>query len=74
MRVVLRIGGSVVGSPINTELIGKYAELLRTLKKQGHIVAVVVGGGTLSREFISIAKNLGLDEQAHFTSFRSFVH
>ena len=64
MRVVLRIGGSVVASPINTELIGQYVELLRTLKKQGHEVAVVVGGGTLAREFISIAKNLGLNEQA----------
>jgi uridylate kinase len=64
MRVVLRIGGSVVASPINTELISKYAELLKTLKVQGHEVAVVVGGGTLAREFISIAKNLKLDEQA----------
>jgi len=64
MRVVLRIGGSVVASPINTELISKYAELLKTLKKQGHEVAVVVGGGSLAREFISIAKNLSLDEQA----------
>jgi len=64
MRVVLRIGGSVVASPINTELISKYTELLKTLKKQGHAVVVVVGGGTLAREFILIAKNLGLDEQA----------
>ena len=64
MRVVLRIGGSVVASPINTELIGKYAELLCTLKKQGHEVAAVVGGGKLAREFIGIAKNLGLDVQA----------
>ena len=64
MRVVLRIGGSVVASPINPELINKYAELLKTLKKQGHEVAVVVGGGTIAREFISIARNLGLDEQA----------
>ena len=64
MRVVIRIGGSVVASPINTELIGKYAELLKTLKLQGHEIAVVVGGGTLAREFISIAKNLELNEQA----------
>jgi uridylate kinase len=64
MRVVLRIGGSVVASPINTELINRYAELLKTLRKQGHTVAVVVGGGTLAREFISIVKILELDEQA----------
>jgi uridylate kinase len=64
MRVVLRIGGSVVASPINTELMSKYAELLKTLKKRGHEVAVVVGGGKLAREFIGIAKNLGLDERS----------
>jgi len=64
MRIVLRIGGSVVASPVNTELMSKYVELLRTLKAQGHEVAVVVGGGSLAREFIAIAKKLGLDEKA----------
>jgi len=53
-----------VASPVNTELMSKYVDLLRTLKEQGHEVAVVVGGGSLAREFIAIAKNLGLDEQA----------
>lgn len=64
MRIVLRIGGSVVASPINTELINKYASLLTTLKTQGHEVAVVTGGGQMAREFIQIAKNLGLAMQA----------
>jgi uridylate kinase len=64
MRIVLRIGGSVVASPINLDLISKYAELLQTLRKQGHEVAAVVGGGKLAREFIGTAKNLGLDMQA----------
>ena len=64
MRIVLRIGGSVVASPVNTELMSRYADLLRTLKEQGHEVAVVVGGGSLARDFIGIAKNLGLDMQA----------
>ena len=64
MRIVLRIGGSVVASPLNSALIGKYADLLKDLKKQGHEVAVVVGGGTLARDFIKAAKILGLDESA----------
>jgi uridylate kinase len=64
MRVVLRIGGSVVASPVNTDLMSKYAEMVRTLKKRGHEVAVVVGGGSLAREFIAVAKKLGLNEQA----------
>jgi uridylate kinase len=64
MRLVVRIGGSVVASPVNTELMGKYADLIKTVKSQGHEVAVVVGGGTLAREFILIARDLGLDMQA----------
>jgi len=63
MRLVLRIGGSVVASPINTELIGEYVNLLKALKSRGHEVAVVVGGGVLAREFIRAAKDLGLAEE-----------
>ena len=59
----MRIGGSVVASPINPALIGRYVELLKDLKMQGHELAVVVGGGTLARDFIKVAKNLGLDER-----------
>ena len=64
MRIVLRIGGSVVASPINPALINEYVDLLKDLKRQEHEVAVVVGGGALAREFIRVAKNLGLDERA----------
>jgi uridylate kinase len=64
MRIVVRIGGSVVASPINTELLGKYAKIIRAIREQGHEVAVVLGGGALAREFIGIAKNLGLDMDA----------
>ena len=64
MRLVVRIGGSVVASPVNTELMSKYADLIKTVKAQGHEVAVVVGGGALAREFIKIAKDLGLEMQA----------
>jgi len=64
MRIVVRIGGSVVASPVNTELMSKYADLIKTVQAQGNEVAVVLGGGALAREFIGIAKNLGLDMQA----------
>jgi uridylate kinase len=63
MRIVLRIGGSVVGSPINPVLIKEYVCLLERLKDSGNEVAVVVGGGAYAREFIRAAKDLGLDER-----------
>lgn len=64
MRVVLRIGGSVVASPINTKLMSEYIELLKKLRIQKHEVAAIVGGGKLARDFIEVAKNLGLRMQA----------
>jgi uridylate kinase len=64
MKLVIRIGGSVVASPFNPELMNAYVELLLNLKQQGHHVAVVVGGGLLSRELIATAKVMGLDEAA----------
>ena len=64
MRIVVRIGGSVVANPINTELMGKYADIIKTIRRQGHEVIVVVGGGALARQFIGIAKELNLDMTA----------
>ncbi len=64
MRLLLRIGGSVVASPINTGLINEYSDLLKNLKNQGHDVAAVVGGGILAREFVHAAKELKLAEEA----------
>jgi len=61
MRIVVRIGGSVVASPINTDLLGKYADIIKAVKQQGHKVVVVLGGGELARDFIGIAKKLDLD-------------
>jgi uridylate kinase len=62
MRAVIRIGGSVIASPPNVELMKAYGELLRKLRSQGHEVAVVVGGGSLAREAIEWAKKMGLKE------------
>ncbi len=62
MRVVLRIGGSVVASPVNPGLIIKYVQILKKLRSQGHELIVIVGGGKLAREMIQVAKDIGLDE------------
>jgi uridylate kinase len=62
MRLVLRIGGSVVASPFNPALLSDYAGLLVRLKREEHIVAAVVGGGSLAREMIQVAEEMGLKE------------
>ena len=54
----------MVASPINTELMGKYSDVINAVKQQGNEVAVVVGGGALARQFIGIAKELNLDMTA----------
>ena len=63
-RLVIRIGGSVVASPVNIDLMSKYVDLVKQIKLQGHDVAVILGGGILAREFIGIAKNLNLEPVA----------
>lgn len=63
MKILIRLGGSVIATPVNTGLITKYVEILKELKAKGHEVVVVVGGGALARDFIQIAKALGLEEK-----------
>ena len=62
MRIILRIGGSVIANPVNSKLIKEYVRILKKLRKDGHEVVAVVGGGNLAREFINIAKDLKLTE------------
>jgi uridylate kinase len=60
LKVVLRIGGSVLGSPPNAKLVQEYATVLSGLTAEGHSIAVVVGGGQISRRFIESARDMGL--------------
>lgn len=60
MKVVLRIGGSVLGSPPSADVIKSYADVISNLNYEGHSIAVVVGGGQVSREYIRSAAEMGL--------------
>ena len=60
MKAVLRIGGSVLGSPPSAKVVSAYAEVIADLNFEGHSVAVVVGGGEISREYIRSAAAMGL--------------
>ena len=60
MKAVVRIGGSVLGSPPNSEVVDGYARVVADLNSEGHSIAVVVGGGQVSREYIRSARQMGL--------------
>jgi uridylate kinase len=63
MKVVLRIGGSVLGSPPDTGLLSAFVEILGELQKNDHRIGVVVGGGDIARQYIRAAKSLGLSNE-----------
>jgi uridylate kinase len=60
LRVVLRIGGSVLGSPPDPELVNGYSDIVSKLTGENNSLAVVVGGGPISRKYIESAKGVGL--------------
>ena len=60
MKAVLRIGGSVLGSPPSAEVADGYSRVITELNSEGTSVAVVVGGGQVSRDYIRSARGMGL--------------
>jgi uridylate kinase len=63
-KIVLRIGGSVLGSPPKAKLVKRYAEAISEARRMGNSVGVIVGGGPVARAFIATAKELGLPREA----------
>ncbi|TXT57057.1 MAG: Uridylate kinase [Candidatus Thorarchaeota archaeon] len=65
MRLVLKLGGSLLydkDNQIISERIREYAQTLSQLVDNGHKMVVVVGGGKPARTFISAARELGASE------------
>ncbi len=60
VKAVLRIGGSVLGSPPSPKVVDGYAAVISDLNYEGHSIGVVVGGGPVSREYIRSAAQMGL--------------
>ncbi len=60
LKIVLRIGGSILGSPPDGEVMASYATIIEKVLKRGHKVTIVVGGGLVARQYIEAAKKLGL--------------
>ncbi|MGD1054727.1 MAG: UMP kinase [Nitrososphaerales archaeon] len=60
LRVVLRIGGSVLNSPPSAKVVDAYASDVSDLNHEGQSIGVVVGGGAVSRDYIRSAEQMGL--------------
>ena len=62
MKVVVSIGGSVLAPDLDPERVRAYAGVVESLLAAGHRVGVVVGGGTVARDYIASARELGANE------------
>ena len=60
LKTVLRIGGSILGSPPSASVVEGYAKVVSDLTYEGHSAAVVVGGGRIAREYIKSTAQMGL--------------
>ena len=61
MKIVITIGGSIIIKDHNYKKFMDYAEVLRNLTDE-HEIFVVVGGGKTARDYIGIARALGVSE------------
>jgi uridylate kinase len=61
MKIVITIGGSIIIKDHDYKKFRDYAEVLRNINEENEIF-VVVGGGTTARDYIEIARSLGVSE------------
>ena len=61
MKIIVSLGGSVL-APRDPERVGAHATIIEGLAEEGHTVGAVVGGGTVAREYIHTARELGANE------------
>jgi len=67
MKIVLRIGGSILGAPPSSKIVREYKRVISTLVSEGNSVGVVVGGGRSARRYIKSAKSLKLSHSQQDT-------
>ena len=65
MKVVVKIGGHLFPSHLDKGKIQTFIETLRKLKREGHSLVVVTGGGKEARRYIEASRALGGSETAN---------
>jgi uridylate kinase len=61
VKVVISIGGSLLTKELTTENFRKYADVLLELKRRGHKLIVICGGGKTCRDYRDVAKSFTND-------------
>jgi uridylate kinase len=64
MRVVVSIGGSVLAPDLDETVVQGHANAIEELIAAGVDLGVVVGGGSVARDYIEAARDLGANEIA----------
>ncbi|MBS7622964.1 UMP kinase [Candidatus Bathyarchaeota archaeon] len=62
MRLVIKAGGCLFPSGLDTDRIREFASVLKRLRRDGHSLIIVAGGGAGSRTYIKAARELGCGE------------
>ncbi len=63
MKIVLRVGGSILGSPPDGVVMEQYAVVVEEALKRRHKIVIVVGGGSVARQYIAAAQKMGLQHR-----------
>jgi len=61
MKCVLKMGGHILFSELNSAKIKRYAEVMEKIVNEGVKLVIVVGGGEKAREYIEVARTLNVD-------------
>jgi uridylate kinase len=64
LKIVVRLGGSILGTPIDPDIVKRYADVISKVLEQKHKVVVIVGGGATARQYIETARKIGLSHKA----------
>lgn len=59
MRLTVKIGHSLFKHPINVSEVKEMAKTIGELHDQGHEIVVIVGGGSIARDYIEAVRQLG---------------
>jgi len=62
MKIVISLGGSLLTRDLTTENFKRYVDVILKLKKDGHKLIVVCGGGKVARDYQAIAKAFNADK------------